>query len=125
MRQVTVPLVVAGLAFTTGCGDGGEESRGDVGRYCELVQEVEVEFSSLDIDESATPDDVARLRLDFIEAHQDEFDELREIVPDEIREEVEFLRQAERQLADGGDAPVPEAQQAEERVAEFDTENCS
>ena len=104
MRQVTVPLVVAGLAFTTGCGDDGEESRGDVGRYCELVHEVEVEFSSLDIDESATPDDVARLRLDFIEAHQDEFDELREVVPDEIREEVEFLRQAERQLADGGDA---------------------
>jgi hypothetical protein len=124
VRQVTVPLVAVGRAFA-GCGEDGEESRGDVGRYCELVHEIEVEFSAVDIDANATADDVARMRLEFIEAHQNEFDELRAVVPDEIRDEVEVLRQAERQLAEGGDASLPEAQQAEERVAEFDTENCS
>ena len=109
----------------TGCGDEGEESQGDVERYCELGQQIEVEFSALELDESATPADVARMRLDFIEAHQDDFDELRDVAPDEVREDVEFLRQAERQLAEGGDASLPEAQEAEDRVAEFDTEYCS
>ena len=124
MRRVAASLVVAGLVLI-GCGDDGEKSAGDVERYCELVQQIEVEFSALDIGEDATPQDIARLRLEFIRAHQDDFDELRDVVPDEIREDVEALRQAVQQLAEGGDTSLAEAGRAEERVAEFEAENCS
>jgi hypothetical protein len=56
-RRVAVSFVIAGLVLN-GCGDDGEASAGDVERYCELVEQIEVEFSALDIGADATPQDV-------------------------------------------------------------------
>ena len=129
---------IGGLAIlaivAAGCGDDddgeGVGDGGDLERYCELVDELDAAgtemFAPLEADENATEEDFEEAERQFVEDHEDDFDELREVVPDEIADDIEVLLDAQDERASGGDQEETsdEAATAEERVEAFETANC-
>lgn len=128
LRVVVGLALVAGVA--AGCGDD-EGAGGNVERYCELVAELDEAgseaFAALEDDESATDEDFAETERQFIEDHADDFDELRDVAPDEIADDVDVLLGAQEERAAGGEQEETsdEVSQAEERVGEFEGANCA
>jgi hypothetical protein len=126
-RVAMIPVLA--LAGLVGCGDDDDEAHGDPDRYCELSREMDQAgdeaFAELEEDEDATEQDFARAERAFLEAHSDEFDEIREVAPDEIRADVDTLLDAVRARAQGSEESSPEADEAEQHVTEFEDQNCS
>ena len=124
-------VAVASLAsvVAVACGDDDDEAS-SVERYCELVQELDEAgseaFADLEEDESATEEDFAEAERQFVEDHQDDFDELREVVPDEIADDIDVLLAAQEERAAGGEQEEvsDEVVAAEERVGAFEEANC-
>lgn len=119
---------------TSGPGSSGPPETGpdaNVERYCALVQELDEAgadaFAELEADESATDEDFAAAERQFIEDHQDKFDELRDIAPEEIANDVDVLLAAQEQRAAGGEQEdvAPEVAAAEERIGAFEDEHCT
>lgn len=112
---------------TVGCGDDDESS---VERYCELVQELDEAgseaFAALEEDETADDEDFAEAERQFLEANEANFDELREVAPEEISDDVGVLLTAQEQRAAGGEQEETsdEVAAAEERITAFEEENC-
>jgi major membrane immunogen (membrane-anchored lipoprotein) len=127
---ISVLLVLTALLTACGDDDDGEAS-GDIEAYCALVAELDEAgseaFAPLEEDDSATEEDFAAAELQFIEDHADDFDDLRDIAPDEIAEDIETLLDAQEDRASGGEQEEAsdEASEAEERVVAFEEENCS
>jgi hypothetical protein len=123
-----VTVVSMGGLGAVACGDDDEAS--SVERYCELVQELDEAgseaFADLEQDESATEGDFAEAERQFVEDHQDDFDELREVAPDEIADDIDVLLAAQEERAAGGDQEEvsDEVVAAEERVGAFEEANC-
>lgn len=128
-RWMMVGTVVAAAALGA-CSDDGDddEATGDVDRYCELTAELDAAgsefFADLEADESATDEDYAQAEADFIEAHQDDFDEILEAAPEEIRADLEVLLDAQDRRAEGDNEPPAGADEAEERILDFEAESC-
>jgi hypothetical protein len=131
-RFMSVAVATAVLAVAAvGCGDDDDESSGgNVERYCELVEELDQAgteaFAALEADESATDEDYAAMESQFLEEHADDFDELREVAPDEIADDVDVILTAQEERAAGGEQEEPSeaASAAEERIGEFEDANC-
>jgi hypothetical protein len=121
-------LVVVGV--TAGCGDDGDDAAGDVDRYCELVDELDAAgseaFAEVESDESATEEDYAAAEAEFVEANESSFEELREVAPEEIEDDIATLLAAQDERAAGGEQEEMGADvaEAEERVVTFEEENC-
>lgn len=111
-----------------GCGDDDDEAAGDTERYCQLTRELdkagEDAFAPLEADETATEEDFADAGRRFFDEHRDDFNELRQTAPEEIREDVTVLLDGMKARA-GGEEPPPEADAAEGRIQEFEAQNCS
>ena len=79
-RACWITVVSLASVVAVGCGDDDDEEA-NVERYCEIVQELDEAgseaFAELEGDESATEEDFAEVERQFIEDHQDDFDELR------------------------------------------------
>ena len=122
--------VLAGVV--AGCGDDDDSSsEGDVERYCELVDELDQAgseaFESLEGDETATDEDFAEAERQFIEDNADAFEELEEVAPDEIADDIDTLLEAQAERAAGGEQEETseDVSDAEERVGEFEDEHCT
>jgi hypothetical protein len=134
-RSATSFAIGLGLVavLITGCGDDDDttEASGDVDRYCELVAELDEAgsdaFAELEADDAATEADYARTERQFIDDHADEFDELREVAPEAIADDLEVLLTEQEKRASGGDQEETsdEAEAAEERIGEFEEKNCA
>ena len=128
-RVFWVGVVSLASVFGVGCGDDDDEAS-SVERYSELVQELDEAgseaFADLEEDESATEEDFAEAERRFVDDHQDDFDELREVAPDEIADDIEVLLAAQEERAAGGEQEEAsdEVVAAEERVGAFEASNC-
>ena len=124
-----VLLVAVGLS-ACGNDDGGDPVAGpDPERYCELVAELEVAggkaFDEVEADEDATEEDFAAASKEFTEDSQEAFDEMIEVAPEEIKEDVEVLVGSIRgQSGLGDEVPKEEAVAAEDRLRSWEEENC-
>jgi hypothetical protein len=112
---------VLGLAA---CGDDDEASGGDTERYCELVGELEAagEAAFADVGEDASPDEIVAAEAAFVESVEGELDEMVEVAPEEIADDVEVYVADIRDRAagdEGGDVSA-----AEERILAFEEANC-
>ena len=124
---VTLASVVA-----VGCGDDDDDDEASsADRYCELVQELDEAgseaFAELEEDESATDEDFAEAERQFLDDHQSDFDELREVAPDEIADDIDVLLAAQEERAAGGEQEETSdaVAAAEERVIAFEQEHCA
>lgn len=133
MKRVLVAMVMSALAL--GACDGGLESQqaavgeADVERYCELSQQLDrVGEQELDVDfESATPDPetVQAEFSDFVAAQDSRLDELQRVAPEEISGDVDTVVEALREIGDTGDlSAFAEVSDAEERITQFEQEQC-
>ena len=106
---VEAPQVIEAPPSTAPGSTGPVESPpgANLERYCALVQALDAAgtdaFAELEADESATDEDYAEVERQFIEDHQDEFDELREVAPQEIADDVNVLLDALKERAAGGE----------------------
>ena len=124
-----VLLVALGLSA---CGDddrAGSAAGPDPERYCELVEELEEAggkaFDAVQADKDATEEDFAAASKEFTEDSEEAFDELIEVAPEEIKEDVEILVASIRgQSGYGEDVPQEEATAAEDRIRSWEEENC-
>ena len=115
--------VVAALGMTAGAGCGDDEDQASGGqRYCELTQELEEigEQVFSDLPDDPTEADFTAANSRFVDAAEDELDELVEAAPSEIEEDVEAYAEHFRAQARGEDADV-----SDERLVEWEEENCS
>ena len=128
-RLYWVAVVSMASVVAVACGDDDDEAS-NVERYCELVQELDNSgseaFADIEEDGSATEEDFAEAERQFVEAHQDDFDELREVAPDEIADDIDVLLAAQEERAAGGEQEEvsDEVVAAEERVGAFEDANC-
>jgi hypothetical protein len=130
-------LAVAALLLLAVAGCGGDDGNGgettaaaDLDRYCELTQQLDQAgteaFRELEQDPEATREDFEQAEADFVREHDAELDEIVEVAPAEIQDEIQVVIAATRGRA--GLEEQPPAKQ-DERVAErtvqrFERENC-
>ncbi len=92
--------VLAGLVLVgAACGDGDGN---DVAAYCELVEE---------LNQGDEPD-------------LDQLDDLTDLAPEEIRDDIQTVRDELEELGDAGGRPSAEATEAIAKIVEFDQEHC-
>jgi hypothetical protein len=102
-----------------------------VDRYCELVLALDMAgaeaFAELETDTTATDEDYAAAERQFLEDHQEQFDELRRVAPEEIASDVGVLLDAQEERAAGGEQEEvsDEVEAAEERIGAFEDEHCT
>jgi hypothetical protein len=100
---------------------------GDVDRYCELTAELDAQGEQVfaDLPEDAPPEEVRRREQQLLEQVSPQFDELLEVAPDAIEDDVPILLDGIRARATTGEDPNQEASSAaEERILAFEEENC-
>jgi hypothetical protein len=100
---------------------------GDVDRYCELTAELDAMGEQLfaDLSQDAAPEEVVQREQQLVEQASAHFDELVEVAPDAIADDVPVLLDGIRARAATGEDPDQEASSAaEERILAFEEENC-
>lgn len=127
-------VAIAALALVFGLaacgGDDESDETASLERYCELSAELDElgqdEFAALSDDPDATDEDFENLQSDLITDNEEIFEEVREIAPDEISDEVETLVSATLARADLSDEEFTEGQinDAEQAVLAFEEDNC-
>lgn len=129
MRLLFPTVILIGGMAIMGC-DDNDESGSNVTRYCDLTAELdqagEEVFAELEADPDATEEDFMEAERQFIEDHRADLDELRDVAPDEIAADVDTLLDTLLEVAEGNleARESEEAQQAEERITQFEEENC-
>ena len=101
---------------------------GDVKRYCELTAELDAVGEQIfaDMPEEATPEDAMQREQQLVAQSAPQMEELVEVAPEEIAEDVSVLLDGLRARAATGEDPDQEtASAAEERILAFEEENCS
>ncbi len=127
-------LVASALLLAAGCDDDDNGEEGDVAgpdleRYCELSTELDragsATFEKLEADPKATEKDFETAEREFVESHQVELDEIQQVAPEEISEDVKTVVDGLRARAGLG-PEVAEADQtaAEKRIQAFEKQNC-
>ena len=107
-RLYWVAVVSMASVVAVACGGDDDDEASNVERYCELVQELDNSgseaFADIEEDESATEEDFAEAERQFVEAHQDDFDELREVSRrTEYADDIDVLLAAQEERAAGGE----------------------
>lgn len=114
-----------------GCGDEEDgqpaAAAGDVERYCELTAQLdragEEAFKGLS-EESAESDLRAAIRR-LLDDNRDAIDEIQQVAPPEIREDVATFVEGQEQAAEVGEkAFTQEVQDAEKRITAFEKREC-
>lgn len=121
-------LTMAGLA---GCGDDSEEASGppaESRNYCEKVFAIET-YPEPDIDyESLSPDQLTSENKAFAAKLAPLAEEARAAAPAEIKNDINVLADAVKQVQQTGDFEAafetPAANEASDRAHAFDLENC-
>ena len=130
---VTIGLLLCAVLLVA-CGDEGESSdttaaSADLDRFCELGRQLDEEgtkvFGELEQDKNATQEDFEQAEADFIEDNAAVLDEVTQVAPEEIKDQVEVLVQAQRARAGLGDEPEGDEQKAEQEIQKFESENCA
>lgn len=101
---------------------------GDVERYCALTAELDAMGEQIfaDMPEEATPEDAMQREQQLVAQGAPQMEELVEVAPEEIAEDVSVLLDGLRARAATGEDPDQEAASAaEERILAFEEENCS
>ncbi|SOE02831.1 hypothetical protein [Blastococcus haudaquaticus] len=114
---------VAASAATSAAEAGG----GDVARYCDLTAELDDKGEAVfaDLPQDAPADEVQRAEQQLLAEVSPSFDELIEVAPDAIADDVPILLDGIRARATTGEDPNQEASSAaEERILAFEEENC-
>jgi hypothetical protein len=104
------------------------EEGGDVDRYCALTAELDAKGEAVfaDLPEDASADEVMAREREFLEQVAPQFDELAEVAPDAIRDDVPVMLDGIRARTTTGADPDAEASAAaEERILAFEEEHCS
>ncbi|MEA2453205.1 MAG: hypothetical protein QOG04_1915 [Actinomycetota bacterium] len=122
-------VMILGLSA---CGDGGSgetTTAGDSKRYCELVAQLQEAgneaYGEVSADPNATEEDYIAASKDFYESNQETFDELAQVAPAEINDDVQTLVDSIRgQAGHGPEIPTDEASPAEARIQTYESENC-
>lgn len=133
MKRMLVAMMTGALAL--GACEGGVGSQqaavgeADLERYCELSQQLDqVGEQEIDVDfESATPDREAVQSefSDFVESQNDQLEELQRVAPEEISDDVDTVVSTIREVSESGDlSAFDESGEAEERLREFEREQC-
>jgi hypothetical protein len=130
----TIVIVAAVALVGFGCGDddgdeGAQVASASVERYCELTRELDRAggeiFEDLEKDPDATPKDFEAAERQMVEENEGSLEELQEVVPAEIQNDVAILVEALRARA-GLEAEVsPDAEAAETRIDKFEKQNCA
>lgn len=112
-----------------GGGDGGEPAVADLGRYCALSKELDEAgteaFRELEQDPEAKEEDFEAVEREFVEAHEQQLEEIVAVAPAEIKDDIGVLLSSIRGRAGlGPEVPESESNPAEERVTAFEEENC-
>ena len=82
-------------------------------------------FEDLEKDPDATPKDFQAAERQLVDENEDSLDELQEVAPAEIKNDVAILVHALRARA-GLEAEVPpDAEAAETRITKFEKQNCA
>lgn len=128
---VAALLVLGVAACGGGDGDGGETTAAaDLDRYCELTQQLDQAgteaFEALEQDPKATRKDFEQAEADFLREHEPEFEEIVQVAPKEIQDEVRVLLAATRGRAGLEEQPPnkQDEQTAQQTVQQFERENC-
>jgi hypothetical protein len=129
----TIVIVAAIALVGFGCGDdggdeGAPEATANVERYCELTRELDRVggeiFEDLEKDPDATPKDFQAAERQLVEESEESLDELQDVAPAEIKDDVAILVQA-LSARSGLEAEVPpNAEVAETRITKFEKQNC-
>ena len=129
----TIVMVAAVALVGFGCGDddgdeGAPDATASVERYCELSRELDRAggkmFEDLEKDRDATPKDFKAAERQLVEKNEVYLEELQQVPPAEIKDDVAILVEALRARA-GLEAEVPPgAEAAETRVTKFEKQNC-
>ena len=124
-------LILAGCSAAADAAGGSASDSaagaGDTGRYCELVEELDAlgEQIFADVPQDASPEEYMRREQMLVEQGAPQLEELEEVAPEEIREDVGVLLDDLRERAATGQSPDAEAaQSAEGRIRAFEEENC-
>jgi hypothetical protein len=122
-----------------GCGGDDDESQpstagaqsaetADLGRYCELVGELEeagrAVFAEVESDPNATQEDFEAAEREFVESQAQTLEELTETAPSAISADAGLVVESLRARAGLVDEAPPGAGQAESRVRAFEKQNC-
>ena len=129
----TIGIVAAVALVGFGCGDddgddGAPAATASVERYCELTRELDQAggkvFEELEKDPDATPKDFQAAERQLVEDNEESLDELQEVAPVAIKDDVASLVHALNARA-GLEAKVPQdADAAETRITKFEKQNC-
>lgn len=108
------------MTALAGCGDD-EELTAHERRYCELSQELEQIGRRVfaDLPEAPTEEEFAAANRRFVEEADAELDELMDVAPSEIEDDVEAYVEHFHAQARGEDADV-----TDERLVEWEEDNC-
>lgn len=140
LRLIAVVTVVTTMVLPA-CGEDDSDAptaqptqqetagEGDAEFYCSLAQKLDRAgskfFRELEQDKEATQEDFEKAEAEFVETHQADIEELVEAAPSEIRADVDILIASLKARAGlGPEVDQTQAQSAEERVQEFEKENC-
>ena len=140
MFRPPCPRATLGSAFAAavllGFGCGGDEEGEtetapgpDLARYCELSAEADragdAAFAGLESDPEATREDYEAAEREFVEDNQALLDELGEVAPVEISQDLEIMIAGIRARAGlGPSVDEADAVPAEKRVQTFEKQNC-
>jgi len=118
------------------CGDDDNDeaadttASADVGRYCELTKQLDEAgseaFRELEQDPKATQKDFEEAEADFVRQHEADLDELAEVAPEEIQDDVPVLVAGLRGRAGLEEQPPDdqELKKAERAITRFERTNC-
>ena len=138
LRLSIVLAMLIALLGLAACGDDNDDDGGtgrvtaaapDVGRYCQLVKELDAKGEELfaNLGEDASPEQFEAAERGFVERYQPQLDELLRVAPTEIRADAEKLLAGMRQragLTTATEVNEAEATAAEERVQAFEEREC-
>jgi hypothetical protein len=140
-RSAPLALGAALVLVLTACGDdaspdtqastgsaGTSPGAGDADRYCELTTELEAlgEQVFADVPQDAPPEEYVRREQQLLDQASAQLDELVEVAPDEISDDVGvYLADMRERAATGQSTDGDAASAAEERILAWEQENCS
>jgi hypothetical protein len=135
LRWLAVAVVVVAAMGFAACGDDDEEGGettavADIDRFCELTKQLDQAgteaFEELEQDPEATREDFEQAEAEFLQEHEAELDEIQQVAPEEIQNEIQVVIAGTRGRA-GLEENPPEQQEeraAEEAIRQFERENC-
>lgn len=128
-RRPRLAVAAAAIALlAAGCGDETEtQTAGDVERFCELNRELDRagDEAFKDIPENASEEDIRAAIKRLLDDNRDKIDEIEQVAPEEIRDDVRtFVDAQERAVEEGEAAFTDEVQQAEKELDEFEKREC-